>query len=122
MDEQDNLFNEFGTYGFTSDATNYALASFFLGKLRTYRQGAGEAKNVRNQSIGFYVQDDFRASRRLTFNLGLRWSRISPGAMSTAASSSSGRRIITPARLRNSSATRRRDCSSMATPAFLRAA
>ncbi len=78
MDEEDNLFNEFGTYGFTSDATNYALASFFLGKLRTYRQGAGEAKNVRNQSIGFYVQDDFRASRRLTFNMGLRWEPYFP--------------------------------------------
>ena len=78
MDEEDNLFNEFGTYTFTSDATNYALASFFLGKLRTYRQGAGEAKDVRNQSIGFYVQDDFRASRRLTFNMGLRWEPYFP--------------------------------------------
>jgi hypothetical protein len=78
MDEEDNLFNEFGTYGFTSDVTNYALASFFLGKLQTYRQGAGEAKDVRNQSIGFYIQDDFRASRRLTFNLGLRWEPYFP--------------------------------------------
>lgn len=78
LDEEDNLFNEFGTYGFTSDVTNYALASFFLGKLQSYRQGAGEARNARNQSIGFYLQDDFRASRRLTFNLGLRWEPYFP--------------------------------------------
>jgi hypothetical protein len=78
MDERDNLFNEFGTYSFTSDYTNYALASFFLGKLRTFRQGAGEAKNARNHSVGLYVQDEFRASRRLTFNMGIRWEPYFP--------------------------------------------
>jgi hypothetical protein len=78
MDEEDNLFNEFGTYGFTADVTNYALASFFLGKLQNYRQGSGEAKNVRNHYIGFYIQDDFRVSRRLTLNMGLRWEPYYP--------------------------------------------
>jgi hypothetical protein len=77
MDEY-NEFYEFGTYTFTSDYTNYALASFFLGKVRSFRQGSGEFRNVRNQFSGLYVQNDFRASSRLTFNMGLRWEPYSP--------------------------------------------
>ena len=41
MDEINNLANEFGVYTFTADATNYALASFMLGKVRTIQQGSG---------------------------------------------------------------------------------
>src|SRR5262249_7614112 len=78
MDELDNLANEFGVYTFTADATNYALASFFLGKVRSIQQGSGEAKNVRNKFIGLYVQEDFRASTRLALNIGLGWEPYSP--------------------------------------------
>ena len=69
----DNQFQRNGSFGFTSDATNYALSAFFLGKLRTFRQGGGEFENVRNKFFGLYLQDDFRLSHRLTLNLGLRW-------------------------------------------------
>jgi hypothetical protein len=77
MDEL-NLFNEFGTYTFSSIFTGDALSDFMLGKLNTVLQGSGENRNVRNQWIGLFIQDDFRASRRLSFNFGLRWDPFFP--------------------------------------------
>ncbi len=74
----DNQFLRNGTFGFTADVTNYAVASFMLGKLRTFRQGAGEFKNNRNQFIGMYVQDNFRVNKRLTLNFGLRYEPYFP--------------------------------------------
>jgi Carboxypeptidase regulatory-like domain/TonB-dependent Receptor Plug Domain len=78
LDEINNLANEFGVYTFTADATNYALASFMMGTVRTIQQGSGEAKNVRNKFTGLYVQEGYRASSHLTLNVGLRWEPYSP--------------------------------------------
>jgi hypothetical protein len=74
----DNQFLRGGTFGFTSDVTNYAIASFLLGKVRTFRQGAGEFKNNRNQFLGFYAQDSFRMSPRRTLNYGIRYEPVFP--------------------------------------------
>jgi hypothetical protein len=74
----DNQFLRSGTFGFTSDITNDAVASFLLGKLRTFRQGNGEFKNNRNVFFGFYAQDTFRLTPRLTLNYGLRYEPILP--------------------------------------------
>jgi hypothetical protein len=38
-----------------------------------FRQGAGEFKNNRNIFAGVYAQDNYRVTRRLTLNLGLRY-------------------------------------------------
>ena len=73
-----NLFNEFGVYTFSSTYTGYALSDFMTGKLNSVLQGSGENRNVRNQWIGLFVEDDFRASRRLSFNFGLRWDPYFP--------------------------------------------
>ncbi|MCU1261029.1 MAG: TonB-dependent receptor plug [Bryobacterales bacterium] len=73
-----NLFNEFGAYTFNSNITGYALSDFLLGRLNTLVQGSGENRNLRNQWIGVFVQDDFRANRRLSFNFGLRWDPYFP--------------------------------------------
>lgn len=67
-----------GQFTFTSDVTNYAPASFMLGYVRTFRVGAGEFKNSRNQFYGIYAQDSVRLSSRLTLNFGLRWEPASP--------------------------------------------
>src|SRR5665213_3357359 len=77
MDEL-NLFNEFGDYTFKSTYTGDALSDFMLGKLTTVLQGSGENRNGRNQWIGLFVQDDYRASNRLSFNFGLRWDPYFP--------------------------------------------
>lgn len=62
-----------GNFTFTSDATNLALASFLLGKMRTFTQGSGQPENLRGLFLGFYAQDSFRVSKRLTLNFGLRY-------------------------------------------------
>jgi carboxypeptidase family protein len=69
----DNLFFQPAEFSFPS------MDDFLAGRLGDYsgnlafRQGAGEFKNNRNIFAGLYLQDNFRASRRLTLNLGLRW-------------------------------------------------
>lgn len=74
----DNQFLRGGTFQFTSDITNYAIASFLLGRVRSFRQGAGEFKNNRNQFLGFYAQDSFRMNKRFTLNYGLRYEPVYP--------------------------------------------
>lgn len=68
-----NQFLQPGDFTFTNDVTNFALASFLLGKLRTFRQGAGEFKEDRNNFISIYLNDDYHATKRLTLNWGVRY-------------------------------------------------
>ncbi len=74
----DNFFLAAGTFSFSADYTNSALASFMLGKLRNFRQGAGEYKNNRNHFLGFYAQDNWRATSKLSLNLGVRYEPYFP--------------------------------------------
>ncbi len=63
-----------GDFRFTGLYTNYGLADLLLGLIAQDTRGVGSAERVRLQkSYGFYVQDDWKISRRLTFNLGLRY-------------------------------------------------
>lgn len=62
-----------GNFTFTSDVTNLALASFLLGKIRTFTQGSGQPENLRGIFLGFYGQDSFRVSKRLTLSYGVRY-------------------------------------------------
>jgi hypothetical protein len=75
-----------GTFSFTADNTasssigapGNALASYLLGSIRTFQQGAGEFKDNRDKFIALYAQDDFHVTSRLTLNLGLRWEPFIP--------------------------------------------
>ena len=73
-----NLFRTSGSFGFTADNTNNALASFELGYVRTFAQGYGEYKDNSLYSYSLYVQDDYHATSRLTINAGLRWEPFFP--------------------------------------------
>jgi hypothetical protein len=62
--------------GFTfsaSNGTGLAVANFLLGNIYKFTQQQGEPGNLRDTFLGFYAQDSFHASKRLTLNYGLRW-------------------------------------------------
>ncbi|MBS1787743.1 MAG: TonB-dependent receptor [Acidobacteria bacterium] len=74
----DNKFFQPAEFSFPS------LTAFLAGQLGDYsgnvafRQGAGEFKLNRNIFAGVYIQDNFRVSRQLTVNLGLRYEPFLP--------------------------------------------
>jgi len=74
----DSNFNNSGTFTFNSNITNYAPASFLLGYLYTFIQGNGQYLNDRDQFLGFYAQDSWRATPKLTLNYGLRYEPFKP--------------------------------------------
>ena len=73
-----NLFRQPGLFTFSGDNSGNAMADFLLGWTRQFQQGFGEFKDNRNTFPGVYIQDDYKISRRLTVNLGLRWEALLP--------------------------------------------
>ncbi|MGH9663452.1 MAG: carboxypeptidase regulatory-like domain-containing protein, partial [Bryobacteraceae bacterium] len=73
-----NQFRTSGSFGFSADTTNDALASYFLGYVRTFTQGFGEFKDNMMTTYSLYAQDDYHVSSRLTVNLGLRYDPLFP--------------------------------------------
>jgi hypothetical protein len=94
--QDDYLFpgKKFGTYqlllaGILSDGSG-------TGNGYALQQGAGEFKNNRNTFMGFYIQDNYHPTRKLTLNLGFRyepalawrdtgdrWTQVNLNAMAT---------------------------------------
>ncbi|MBV8729734.1 MAG: TonB-dependent receptor, partial [Acidobacteriia bacterium] len=64
-----------GQIGFTGSYTGNAEADFFLGLPAYMGYGLGYSGTVgqRNDAIGAFAQDDWRISRHLTLNVGVRW-------------------------------------------------
>lgn len=62
-----------GSISFTGTITGSPAADFLLGKFDSYRQVTGLNARLRQNLPGFYAHDDFRITRNLTLNLGLRW-------------------------------------------------
>ena len=73
-----NLFFQPAEFSFSS------LNNFLSGVLGDYsgnlgfRQGAGEFKNNRGLFSGIYAQDNYKLTRRLTVNLGVRYEPVLP--------------------------------------------
>lgn len=69
-----------GTFQFTGRYTGFGLADLLLGLPgQAQREILSEdMRYVRNYAYGFYIQDDWKASSRLTLNLGLRYELETP--------------------------------------------
>ncbi len=79
--------NPTGSFAFTTTGTNQqgtvgsgnALASFLLGQVDTFSIDLqGSTIRPRDHIQEYFFQDDWRASDRLTLNLGARWTLHSP--------------------------------------------
>lgn len=75
-----NNFRGNGHFTFSGDSpfTGDSLADFLIGKFGGFEQGIGEYKNTRFNIISAFVQDSFRATSRLTLDLGMRWEPFLP--------------------------------------------
>src|ERR1035437_3218193 len=62
--------------------TGNSYASFLLGLVDNANMVAPDVPDYHAQSLGLYAQDDWRASKKLSFSFGLRWD-IQPPAYET---------------------------------------
>jgi hypothetical protein len=63
-----------GNFTFNGNSSGSAFADFLLGYAASYQEAAiQDSGDWKSQSYAFYFQDNWRATDRLTINLGLRW-------------------------------------------------
>ncbi|MGA3350406.1 MAG: TonB-dependent receptor [Candidatus Sulfotelmatobacter sp.] len=71
---QDYFANTEGNFNFNGNFTGNDFADFLLGYAQQYEEDAVKSSgHWNNVSYAAYVQDNWRATHRLTLNLGLRW-------------------------------------------------
>jgi hypothetical protein len=84
-----NVFTSYGTFAFGAvsnkiGSTTYqypnAMANFQMGFMSSFGQGNFEQVNDRNNFPGFYAQDSWKATHKLTLNYGIRWEMFAPWA------------------------------------------
>ena len=62
-----------GTFTFNGTATGRGLTDFLTGQLSTLEHGAPNSLYMEQWYLGVFAQDAWRATDRLTLNVGLRW-------------------------------------------------
>ena len=74
---QDIFGNTQGAFGYNGSFTGDAFADFLLGYANSYSELDIEDRgHWRDTMAGVYFVDNWRASRKLTLNLGLRWEAL----------------------------------------------
>ena len=67
-----------GSFNFDGGATGNGFADFLLGVPSFFQQGPAAPSNIRTKSTYGFLQDEWRANRRLTLTLGVRYEYSSP--------------------------------------------
>ncbi|MBI2686081.1 MAG: TonB-dependent receptor [Acidobacteria bacterium] len=63
-----------GAFNFTGNLTGHSFAQFLLGLPSSTDTPEGlPLTDVRQNRLGFYVTDDWKISKKLTMNIGVRW-------------------------------------------------
>ncbi|MBI1897228.1 MAG: TonB-dependent receptor [Acidobacteria bacterium] len=70
-----------GEFTFDGTSTGNALADFILGQPVEMWQQSFKDNDTRHYAPGFFIQDRWRATRKLTLSLGFRWDIITPWRM-----------------------------------------
>ena len=67
-----------GAFNFDGGATGNGFADFLLGIPTFFQQGPAAPSNIRSKSTYGFFQDDWRATKKLTLSLGVRYEYNSP--------------------------------------------
>ncbi len=75
-----NEYRRGGAYTFSSgnNYTGMNMADIMLGHMSNFTQGTGEYKNNRARYYSAFIHDDYKISRRVSAQLGMRWEPAPP--------------------------------------------
>jgi hypothetical protein len=74
--DQSNIRNtdlEDGSWSMNNDNSGLAMANFMMGYQNAFSQTSGDFSDSRENPLGFFAQDNWKATPRLTVTLGLRY-------------------------------------------------
>ena len=74
--DQSNIRNtdlENGSWQFADTITNLGLASFVMGHMHSYSQTSGDYSDSRQNVVGLFAEDKWKARPNLSITMGLRW-------------------------------------------------
>jgi hypothetical protein len=71
--DQQTFARSGGNWTFNGQATGLGMADLLLARVTELQHGGPGGAQMQQYYIGLYAQDAWRASDRLTFNVGMRW-------------------------------------------------
>src|SRR5450756_2476634 len=78
QDNQNDEYNDSGTFSFNGQYSNEPLLDLLLGKLNNFTQTLQQDYSYRQTLIELYGQDTIRVTPKLVINAGLRWEPTLP--------------------------------------------
>jgi len=78
QDNQNDEYNDSGTFSFTGVYSNDPLLDFLMGYMPSFTQTLQQDYSYRQTLVALYGQDTIRLTSRLVMNVGLRWEPTLP--------------------------------------------